>query len=60
MFLIYSGGDDVVVIGDHMALDYMARLIIRANEFSINVAAGAMVHDVYQPIYLCGWRLRIG
>lgn len=42
----------MVVVGDHMALDYMARLIMRANEFSINVAAGALIHDVYQPIYL--------
>ena len=52
VFLIYSGGDDVVVVGDYMALDYIARLITRANEFSINVAAGAMVHEVHQPIYL--------
>ena len=52
VFLIYSGGDDIVVIGDYMTLDYLAKIIKRANEFSINVAAGALIHDAYQPVYL--------
>jgi CRISPR-associated protein Csm1 len=49
---VYSGGDDLVVVGNHYALDYLVRIVKRANEFGINVASGAMVHDARLPIYL--------
>ena len=52
LFLIYSGGDDIVVVGDYNALDYITNIVRRANEFSINVATGALLHDVHYPIYL--------
>jgi len=55
VFIIYSGGDDLVVVSNHYALDYLVRIVRRANEFGINVAGGAMVHDVKLPIYLV-WR----
>ncbi|MCG2864211.1 MAG: hypothetical protein L7G99_07300 [Vulcanisaeta sp.] len=52
VFIVYSGGDDLVVVGNHYALDYLVRIVKRANEFGINVASGAMVHDARLPIYL--------
>jgi len=55
VFVVYSGGDDLVIVGNHYALDYLVNIVKRANEFGVNVASGVMVHDVKLPIYLV-WR----
>jgi CRISPR-associated protein Csm1 len=52
VFVIYSGGDDAFLIGDYRALDLIANIIRRAGEFGINVAAGALIHEPQEPIYL--------
>ncbi|ADY01692.1 CRISPR-associated protein, Csm1 family [Vulcanisaeta moutnovskia 768-28] len=52
VFIIYSGGDDIFIAGDHRALDYIARVMRRALDFGISVAAGALIHEPQMPMYL--------
>ncbi|WP_069808146.1 type III-A CRISPR-associated protein Cas10/Csm1 [Vulcanisaeta thermophila] len=54
VYVVYSGGDDAALVGNHKALDYVSKIVRHAEDWGFRVSVGASLNDAEVPV-LFSW-----